>query len=124
MNTSFKNHDITTLIFVRIILRPGVTDSEEACDDGNAWGGDGCDPACALLSSLQESEPNDSWDAGQALTESTVDAALTAGDIDCFTIGVAECYTVSFFQAVSKKSCASASEMGSIAQSMNVFTQQ
>ena len=72
----------------------GVTDSEEACDDGNAWGGDGCAPTCAAQSGALESEPNDSWDAGQALAESTVDAALTSGDIDCFTVEVAECRTI------------------------------
>ena len=76
----------------------GVADSEEACDDGNGWGGDGCDPTCALQSGVQESEPNDSWDAGQALTESTIDAALTGGDIDCFTFEVAECRTIAASQ--------------------------
>lgn len=72
----------------------GVLDSEEACDDGDGWGGDGCDPACAVESGPLESEPNDTWDAAQPLTEGVVHAALTGGDIDCFSLSVTECHTV------------------------------
>jgi len=72
----------------------GVTDGDEACDDGNIWGGDGCGPTCGVEDGPLESEPNDAWDAGQSLTDGAVTGALTAGDVDCYTVTVDECNTI------------------------------
>ena len=68
----------------------GVADGGEDCDDGNGWGGDGCLPTCAAEDGPLESEPNDTWDGGQALSD-TVSAALPSGDVDCFTLEAAAC---------------------------------
>jgi len=71
-----------------------VADSGEGCDDGDAWGGDGCAPDCALEDGALEVEPNDAWDASQALDGGRVHGSLPGGDIDCFSFEVAECHTV------------------------------
>jgi cysteine-rich repeat protein len=76
----------------------GVTDSDEGCDDGGTWGGDGCDPACAVEDGPLESEPNDAWDAGQALSSDSITGSLTGGDVDCYTLSVAECHTLAAAQ--------------------------
>ncbi len=42
-------------------------DSAEACDDGNRWGGDGCDHLCQWEDGPTETEPNDSPTEPQTL---------------------------------------------------------
>lgn len=67
----------------------GVVDSTESCDDGGVVAGDGCDANCVTETDLAEVEPNDSWDAPQALGEVDtlrVVGALPEGDRDCFSI--------------------------------------
>jgi cysteine-rich repeat protein len=71
-----------------------VTDGKEQCDDGNGWGGDGCDQDCVTEEGVFESEPNDAWDAAQAITGGNIGGSLTGGDIDCFSFAVEECHTV------------------------------
>ncbi len=63
-------------------------DSSEACDDGNRWGGDGCDHLCASEDGFGETEPNDDPTEPQTLDESTVFGSLPPGDLDCFAIDV------------------------------------
>lgn len=79
-----------------------VQDVGEACDDGNGWGGDGCTADCVIEDGELEVEPNDSWDAGQALSlsagEGRIHGALPDKDRDCFTFPVSECHAVSVSQ--------------------------
>jgi len=72
----------------------GVTDDGEACDDGNAWGGDGCTEACTVEAGPAEVEPND-VPAEAELVGAVVDGSLPPGDRDCFGIEVAEAGSVS-----------------------------
>ncbi len=72
-----------------------VLQEGEACDDGNAIGGDGCLPDCAEEAGPGESEPNDSPDAAQAFPGEPVHGGLPAGDVDCWSFDVAECASVS-----------------------------
>lgn len=72
----------------------GVADSDEDCDDGDGLGGDGCTPSCEVEDGLLEEEPNDSWDGSQPLTATAVHAALSKGDVDCFSFDVEECHAV------------------------------
>lgn len=72
----------------------GVVDAAEACDDANAWGGDGCTPACAAETGLPEEEPNDSPDEAPPWPGTPVNGSLPAGDRDCFAVDVAACGAV------------------------------
>ena len=75
----------------------GVVDTDEACDDGNEAAGDGCDPACVVETVLGEVEPNDAWDAPQALGEvasQSVLGSLPEGDRDCFSFVPPTCGAV------------------------------
>lgn len=67
----------------------GVVDADEACDDGERWGGDGCTPACALEDGDLEQEPNDAPDEATATTGVGF-GALPAGDVDCWWVDVPE----------------------------------
>ncbi|MBX2799926.1 MAG: thrombospondin type 3 repeat-containing protein [Myxococcales bacterium] len=73
----------------------GEWEGEEACDDGNALGGDGCSVDCTVEDGPLESEPNDSWDAGNPLPSEPVSGNLPEADIDCFTFDVSSCEAVS-----------------------------
>jgi len=72
-----------------------VTDPSEDCDDGNPWGGDGCDGACTVEEGPLEEEPNDSWSAPQVWPEPAVHGALPPGDVDCFSVEAPECASIS-----------------------------
>jgi cysteine-rich repeat protein len=69
----------------------GVVDGGEGCDDGDLWGGDGCDPTCVAEVGPFEVEPNDvpfiATPTGGALS---MRGALTDGDVDCFSLEVAD----------------------------------
>ncbi len=72
----------------------GVADSDEDCDDGNAWGGDGCTPACSFETGQLETEPNDDWQQAGAWKGGTVHGALPEGDVDCFSLTLPDCAAV------------------------------
>jgi cysteine-rich repeat protein len=70
----------------------GVVEGAEVCDDGDAWGGDGCTPLCTDEAGPLEVEPNDSPEdasANEALGDG-VSGALRRGDRDCFALEVPE----------------------------------
>lgn len=69
----------------------GVCDAKEACDDANAWGGDGCTPACTVEDGQLEAEPNDTWQAAQTWDGRIVHGALEEGDVDCFDLDMDDC---------------------------------
>ena len=58
----------------------GVVDSGEACDDGDAWGGDGCTPACQVEDGQLDSEPNDAWDEARDAETEAIRARQKARD--------------------------------------------
>ncbi|MCB9646415.1 MAG: hypothetical protein H6730_07415 [Deltaproteobacteria bacterium] len=66
----------------------GVLDVNEACDDGNTQGGDGCDRAC-LLEGTDEVEPNDVPGLAQPWSGAPLEGTLFARDIDLYTFTVA-----------------------------------
>jgi cysteine-rich repeat protein len=74
----------------------GVVDDGEACDDGNAFGGDGCRPDCSEEIGALESEPNNDPEEPQTLpgqdftSGATVHGALPKGDRDCYLVPVAD----------------------------------
>jgi cysteine-rich repeat protein len=68
-----------------------VQDSSEACDDGNAYGGDGCLPDCTLEEGALEAEPNDGWAAPNPWDGGPIRGGLPAGDEDCFAVPVDNC---------------------------------
>ena len=69
----------------------GQVEGDEACDDGNAVGGDGCTERCVSEDGILETEPNDPW--GQATTwdGSTAHGTLEEGDVDCWAIETPQC---------------------------------
>ena len=70
----------------------GVIDSGEDCDDGNTVAADGCGASCVVESGLLEVEPNDGWDAPQALGDARgVWGALETGDRDCYALDAPAC---------------------------------
>ncbi len=70
----------------------GVVDDGESCDDGNTAGADGCAFDCTQEVAAGEVEPNDSWDAAQALSlPANVVGVLPEGDQDCFVVDVPAC---------------------------------
>ena len=71
-----------------------VVDAEEACDDGNAWGGDGCTPACAAEDGQLEDEPNDDPSAADEWEGGIFFGAVPKGDRDCTWFFVPECAAV------------------------------
>lgn len=68
----------------------GVADPDEACDDGNLWGGDGCSPDCLIESGTLESEPNDTYDQATPLDDGAGFGALPLDDVDCWSFSVPE----------------------------------
>ena len=68
----------------------GIVDGAEACDDGNAFSGDGCGPDCTVETGLIEVEPNDAWDSAQDYLGPTL-GGLPEGDVDCFSVDVGAC---------------------------------
>ena len=72
-----------------------VKDRGEGCDDGNAWGGDGCTPACAVETGVLEQEPNDDPSSANPWTIGVIDGALREGDRDCFSFTLSLCGSVS-----------------------------
>lgn len=75
----------------------GVADAGEACDDGGAWGGDGCDAACAVEDGTLEAEPNGTAAEATAAGEQ-VHGALPAGDVDCWSVALPRCGALSVEQ--------------------------
>jgi cysteine-rich repeat protein len=75
----------------------GVTDAGESCDDGEAWGGDGCDAACALEVGSSEVEPNDAWSSANPAGQPG-NGALPEGDVDCWSVDLPSCGAVSALQ--------------------------
>lgn len=69
----------------------GEVDASEACDDGNAWGGDGCTADCVVETEPLEAEPNDEAASAQAVeTPAMLLGHLVPGDVDCFSLAVPE----------------------------------
>jgi cysteine-rich repeat protein len=69
----------------------GELGAEEACDDGNLVGGDGCTPWCAAEDGPAEVEANDDFASATPLVvPSTVYGHLWGGDRDCFSFDVPE----------------------------------
>lgn len=67
----------------------GAVDSGEACDDGNGFGGDGCDPLCAVETGVLEVEPNDAPGLGVEVTLGVpVSGGLPEADVDCWRVPV------------------------------------
>ena len=67
-----------------------VVDEPEACDDGNAWGGDGCTHLCTAEDAAGEQDDNDEHDEAQPLDGGRAWGSLTPGDRDCFATSVAD----------------------------------
>lgn len=72
----------------------GQPEADEACDDGNALAGDGCAPDCTAEAGPNEVEPNDAWDEAQPWPDAAVTGHLLEGDVDCYSVPVAECDAV------------------------------
>lgn len=72
----------------------GEIDGSEACDDGNAFGGDGCTETCEVEDGLLETEPNDTWDVATAWDGATAHGGLPEGDVDCWAIEASECSSI------------------------------
>ena len=67
----------------------GVVDGDEGCDDANAFGGDGCSPACAEETGDLEAEPNDVPNTAGPITPGTwLRGGADVGDVDCFSFFV------------------------------------
>ena len=64
----------------------GVSNAGEACDDGNGFGGDGCNERCEVEAGPFESEPNDEWSNPNDWSVPSVYGGLPEGDVDCFAI--------------------------------------
>lgn len=64
-----------------------VDTTDEACDDGNALGGDGCRPDCVVEEGTLEQEPNDGVTQATPFSESG-HGALLDGDRDCWSVEV------------------------------------
>ncbi len=73
----------------------GVVEAAEACDDGDLVGADGCSAQCEVEEAPFEQEPNDSWDASEALDGLEITGVLTQDDRDCFAITVPTCGVIS-----------------------------
>jgi len=73
----------------------GVLDADEACDDGDAFGGDGCTEHCATEDGVIEQEPNNTYAMANAWGEPYVNGGLPEGDVDCFSVPSTECATIS-----------------------------
>jgi cysteine-rich repeat protein len=67
----------------------GILEGDEACDDGNLWGGDGCTPSCTVEQGVPEVEPNDAAEKAQeAQAGGLYHGRITEGDRDCFALEV------------------------------------
>jgi cysteine-rich repeat protein len=69
-------------------------EGDEACDDGNAAAGDGCDAGCAEELLRGEVEPNDAWASATPWNGEGVLGALPAGDQDCWNLELQACDAV------------------------------
>ncbi len=67
----------------------GIIDRQEACDDGNRAGGDGCDSNCQV-EGTSEQEPNDDRARADEISPGTIDAFLHHGDVDVFSFVVSD----------------------------------
>ncbi|NCG18301.1 MAG: hypothetical protein GWP91_04720 [Rhodobacterales bacterium] len=65
----------------------------DACDEGNGFGGDGCNEHCEVEVGLFESEPNDEWSNPNDWSAPSVYGGLPEGDVDCFAIDATACAT-------------------------------
>lgn len=72
----------------------GVVEQAEACDDGNALGGDGCTERCVVETGQLEVEPNDTWDAATPWDGGLAHGALPEGDVDCWELEAPACGAV------------------------------
>lgn len=72
----------------------GIEEAGEACDDGNILLGDGCDAACAVEAGPNETEPNDTPNAAETWSGSSITGHLLEGDVDCYALPVAQCDAV------------------------------
>jgi len=72
----------------------GITGATEACDDGNAWLGDGCTDRCTIEEGPLEEEPNDAWSAAMAWPGAPFVGSLPEGDVDCVRFDVEPCSAV------------------------------
>ncbi len=63
----------------------GIVNGQDACDDGNGFGGDGCSPACTVEALPGERPGNDTHLSAQLLPAAgSVVGGLPDGDRDCF----------------------------------------
>ena len=78
----------------------GLLNGEEACDDTNGWGGDGCSSTCTLEAGLPEREPNDSTAQATEVPEGTaeLDGSFPADDVDCWAFEAAACEAITIRQ--------------------------
>lgn len=78
----------------------GVLNGAEACDDADAWGGDGCSSTCTLETGSPEAEPNNSPGQATAVPAGSVelDGALTGDDVDCWAFDAAACDAITVRQ--------------------------
>lgn len=67
---------------------------DEACDDGNNVGGDGCTPECAVEDGEGEVEPNDTPDAAGPWPSGVLHGALMEGDVDCVSMEIDSCLAI------------------------------
>ncbi len=74
---------------VNAVCGDGVQEGAEVCDDGNAWGGDGCTELCTAEAGTLEAEPNNTPDEATQGSD-LVHGSLWVADRDCFSIAVPE----------------------------------
>jgi cysteine-rich repeat protein len=74
-----------------------VVDTDEVCDDGALRGGDGCDGSCAAETGALEVEPNDTIEEATVASD-RVHGALDDGDVDCWSVELAQCEAIAVAQ--------------------------
>lgn len=72
-----------------------VVSDSEACDDGNAVGGDGCTPVCTEELGQLEVEPNNEPSEAEVWVGPTFHGAVAGEDVDCVQVDIEACSSIS-----------------------------